>query len=158
MPFNKCSSEINGRIVSGLKADINQFPWFATVRSHTTNGLQSICGGSIISQIFILTAAHCTHGFVSYTIGFGSNILNAPMITMHTTDVIQHIDYNPDNLNNDISMIKLPNPLTFSAQIQSIRLPKMSETASDKFMYAKAQVCGFGRTDDGMYNISCLLC
>lgn len=147
----KCNSEINGRIVNGIKAKTNQFPWFATVRSHTANGLQSVCGGSIISPIFILTAAHCTNGFVSYTIGFGSNTLNEPLLTMHSKIVIQHIDYNEDNLNNDIAMIQLPIPLTFSAQIQAIRMPKISETAPDTFLYQKAQVCGFGRTEDGIY-------
>lgn len=147
--IEKCSLDINGRIVNGIKADTNQFPWFATIRSHTVNGLQSVCGGSIISPIFILTAAHCTHGFVSYTVGFGSNTLNAPVITMHSKIVIQHLDYNPDNLNNDIAMIQLPSPLTFSSQIQAIRMPKISETGPDHFLYTKAQVCGFGRTEDG---------
>lgn len=147
----KCSTL--GRIVNGMQAKDYQFPWYVTVRSHTLDGLQSICGGSIVSPIWILTAAHCTHDFISYTIGFGSNRLNAPLITMHTYDVVEHVHYNSDNLNNDIAMIKLPSPLTFSPIIQSIRLPKLSETGADAFLYAKAQVCGYGRTDERMPTI-----
>lgn len=143
---------INSRIVNGRPASIDQFPWFASVRSHTEHGQQSICGGSIISTEWVLTAAHCTRGFDSFTLGFGSNLLNSPMITMHTRHVIEHIKYNPKLLNYDIALIKLPNPLQYTVKIQAIRLPTVSQAFTrSSLKYAKARVCGYGRTTDGRY-------
>lgn len=48
IPENSVPS-IQQRIVNGTSATIHQFPWFVSVRSQAQNGLQSICGGSLIS-------------------------------------------------------------------------------------------------------------
>lgn len=48
------------RIINGEEARRGQFPYIASLRfRNTLNELQHYCGGSIISQIWILTAAHC---------------------------------------------------------------------------------------------------
>lgn len=137
------------------------FPWFVSVRSHTQNGLQSICGGSVIAPDWVLTAAHCTHGYVSYTLGFGSNDINMPLMSMSANEVIQHSKYNSDNLNYDISVIRLPQMLEFSSRIQAVRLPTMAQTLSGEFHTHMARVCGYGRTSDGecndIYLYICLL-
>lgn len=41
------------RIVNGTTAKVNQFPWFVAVRSYTSRGLKSICGGSLISKSWV---------------------------------------------------------------------------------------------------------
>lgn len=143
--------------MNGSPADEFQFPWFVSVRSHTHGGLQSICGGSILSPMFVLTAAHCTHGYVSYSLGFGSNNINIPMVSMTTTEVIEHSRYNSENLNYDISVIKLPNSLHFSSRIQPVRLPTMAQLKSGDFHTNMARVCGYGRTSDGNFFIFYLL-
>lgn len=137
------------RIVNGSPAGEFQFPWFVSIRSHTQGGLQSICGGSILSKDFVLTAAHCTRGYVSYSLGFGSNNINMPMVAMTATEVIEHSRFNVETLNYDISVIKLPKSLQFSSRIQPVRLPTMTQAKSGNFHSNMARVCGYGRTSDG---------
>ena len=51
--------EITNRIINGQEASPNEYPWqVALVRA---GGHSPICGGSIISDRHILTAAHCTN-------------------------------------------------------------------------------------------------
>ena len=48
------------RIVGGILAELNEFPWMAALVYEESNGEQKIaCGGSLISSNVIMTAAHC---------------------------------------------------------------------------------------------------
>ena len=48
------------RIVGGILAELNEFPWMAALVYEESNGQQKIaCGGSLISSNVIMTAAHC---------------------------------------------------------------------------------------------------
>lgn len=154
--ISPASSSTTNRIVNGKVADEYQFPWFASVRSHTQNGLQSICGGSIIAPNWVLTAAHCTHGYVTYTLGFGSTNINDPMLSMESDQVTEHSKYNSDNLNYDISVIRLPQSLEFSSRIQAVRMPTLAQSISGAFHTSMARVCGYGRTSDGKQFFFCL--
>lgn len=69
---------------------------------------------------------------------------------MTATTKIVHPLYNTANLNNDISLIKLPSAITYTASIQAIRLPTIGQ-ASSPFVNYQAVVSGFGRTSDGKH-------
>lgn len=74
-------------------------------------------------------------------------------MSMHANEVIEHSKYNADNLNYDISVIRLPQMLEFSARIQAVRLPTMAQTLSGEFHTHMARVCGYGRTSDGKFYV-----
>lgn len=49
-----------GLIVGGEKTQVGEFPHMAAVGFRTENGLNKFnCGGSLISEKFVLTVAHC---------------------------------------------------------------------------------------------------
>lgn len=54
------SSYIIKKIINGVEADPSSFPWVVSMRIKTVNGLYiHICGGSLISDQHVITAAHC---------------------------------------------------------------------------------------------------
>ena len=55
--------EINRRIVGGSEANFGQFPWQAQIWTYKPYNDTPIfsCGGTLISDELILTAAHCVH-------------------------------------------------------------------------------------------------
>lgn len=51
--------ENGARVINGQIAQPNQFPWHAIVEGTFLNGNRTLCGGALISNTFVLTAAHC---------------------------------------------------------------------------------------------------
>lgn len=138
------------RIVNGALAAEFQFPWFASIRSHSADGLQTVCGGSIIAADWVLSAAHCTHDFVALTLGFGSVHIDRPHVRLSAAAVIEHPDYDAETLNFDIAVIRLPQRLEWSALVQAIRMPSRRQAANNGAFYSQmARVCGYGRASDG---------
>ncbi len=94
------------RIVGGEKTDIKQHPWQVALQFKGT----FFCGGSIIAQKWILTAAHCFKFSAS-----GGDWRTKAGATNHATmgfwseveRVIVHEKYDPTTYENDIALIKL---------------------------------------------------
>lgn len=69
---------------------------------------------------------------------------------MTSTHSVEHLRYNPETLNYDISVIKLPEVIEYTAHIYAVRLPTLNQARQGQFHTTKARVCGYGRTGDGM--------
>jgi chymotrypsin-like protease len=51
---------IDGQIIGGEEAEIGQFPWQVLLRKDS----EMQCGGSLISDRWVLTAAHCVEELI----------------------------------------------------------------------------------------------
>ncbi|XP_022218649.2 serine protease 1-like [Drosophila obscura] len=144
---------IEGRITNGKDAVENQFPYQVSLSFGSDSG-GWFCGGSIISAEWILTAAHCTSGASSVTIGYGATVRTAPKLsqTVSSGNFIQHASYNSVVLRNDISLIKAP-AVTFSSAINKVVLPSIASSYST-YAGDTAIASGWGKTSDASSTVA----
>ncbi|ROT65797.1 protease [Penaeus vannamei] len=119
----------NTRIVNGTAASVGEYPYQVAVLS-TIAGRQYQCGGSIIKERWILTAAHCFYDLsnnkaTSVDIIYGTIDINGGAGTTVTASrFIDHPGYDSSTYANDIALVELPQPLNYAtdANIQPICL------------------------------------
>jgi secreted trypsin-like serine protease len=115
------------RIVGGQAAGSATWSWAVSINIANTY----LCGGSIISSSWVLTAAHCVNGVTASTITVygGSNIRWSGTQTSVASQVIVHPDYNTETYVNDIALLKLATPLVMTDPfVSQICLPSVSST------------------------------
>ncbi|XP_004928979.1 collagenase isoform X2 [Bombyx mori] len=99
------------RIIGGWLATEGQFPYKVSVRNVSPVGGVSACGGSIIHNEWILTAAHCVARRESFVIRLGLTNLTRPELIMETVEKYVHPDYNVGSTAvqvDEIALLKLP--------------------------------------------------
>ncbi|CAD7012579.1 unnamed protein product [Ceratitis capitata] len=112
------SNTIDGRIVGGKTVDITHHPHQVSMRYksilHAEYAYSHNCGGSIISEWMVVTAAHCVIGKVAsqYQIVAGTNLRRScDGALVPVKEIIMHEDYQPTLYNNDIAIVVLAVPL-----------------------------------------------
>ena len=114
-PDASATDEANvARIVGGESAQPYSWPWIVSVR---LDFLEHICGGSIINEEWILTAAHCFlfPNLTKIHIGIHQLAERAPQIRT-VQQVIRHPRFVPPPQHiNDIALLRLETPLNLSA-------------------------------------------
>ncbi|CAB3376413.1 Hypothetical predicted protein [Cloeon dipterum] len=144
----KVQPTISSQIVGGEAASLGQFPWQANIIINDAY----ICGGSLITSNFVLTAAHCTSPGSTFQVTLGTiKMSNAnppsPAVRLITSVKFTHESYNPNNLNNDIGLLKLPSSVSLSTYINVIKLPPATD-GEVTYAGSTATVSGFGKTSD----------
>ena len=64
------ADEAGDRIIGGESTEVNEYPWQALITMLTPLGTK-ICGGSLISDIWVLTAAHCLEPDLNIDVDLG---------------------------------------------------------------------------------------
>lgn len=126
---NPLLTKQNGRIVGGLPIEIDDAPYQISLQ----DGGSHICGGSIISPNYVLTAAHCTYGrsASSFTIRAGSAFYRNGGVTVQVEEIIQHEDFDYNAIDWDFSLLRLAESLNFTDSIQAVLLPEQDEEVED---------------------------
>uniref|UniRef100_A0A182IYJ5 Uncharacterized protein n=1 Tax=Anopheles atroparvus TaxID=41427 RepID=A0A182IYJ5_ANOAO len=145
----------SSRITNGFEATPGQFPYQIALLSNFGAGT-GLCGGSVLTNNFILTAAHCVVSGATTLANGGTAIMGAhnrnvneatqQRIAFSTGGIIRHPQYSPTNIRNDIAVVRLNSAITYTARIQPARLPARSD--SRQFGGFTGTVSGFGRTSD----------
>ncbi|XP_063233625.1 transmembrane protease serine 9-like [Bacillus rossius redtenbacheri] len=132
------------RIITGTAVSQGDIPWQAFLIMGGTN----LCGGSLISSEWVLTAAHCLDGFNTFQITLGATsrtVAQSGTVSQAAREALIHANWDTNAISNDIGLLRLGSLVTFTNFINAVRLPRISQ-ASVTFEGNAAVVSGFGRT------------
>ncbi|KAL6257052.1 hypothetical protein P5V15_011987 [Pogonomyrmex californicus] len=133
------------KIVGGRLARRGEFPFQVSLQDIKTE--HHFCGGSIINQNYVLTAAHCLteKDIKEISVNVGTTDLTKPHSIYLVASSYIHEEYNASNSwINDIALLKLKTPFVFSSLVSPVPLPIQDQLVSDR---AIGMVSGFGRLD-----------
>lgn len=69
--LEQCGVQVNdNRVVGGTVAEIDDFPWMALLMYRKGNKVEPACGGSLINNRYVVTAAHCADSRFLKTVGY----------------------------------------------------------------------------------------
>jgi len=159
MPQVRCEGQTcSTKAVGGTPAVRNEYPWVVQIYS---NG-QQLCGGSLIDNQYILTAASCLEPSANSRVNpqtvaalrvyLGEykkdSYEEGPLIERNVSIAYLHAQYKPPTQKEspvyDIAVLKLAAPVVFSVRVQPICLDDGSYRL-DTGMF-EGIVAGFGRT------------
>uniref|UniRef100_A0A3B3DUN7 ST14 transmembrane serine protease matriptase n=1 Tax=Oryzias melastigma TaxID=30732 RepID=A0A3B3DUN7_ORYME len=105
------------RIVGGQNAELGEWPWQVSLHFQTQG---HVCGASIISEKWLLSASHCFR--YSYD-GLQSQFSFDAAQSRKVKRIITHPSYNDITYDYDIALMELEEPLEFTKTVQPICLP-----------------------------------
>ncbi|XP_065347834.1 brachyurin-like [Cloeon dipterum] len=143
------SVHLGSRIVGGEESTPGAYPWQVFVEGVANGQAISGCGGTIISDRHVLTAAQCFDGAQIARMYFGSFNITASdepnRVLMETSDFTTHPDFN-SVYDNDIAVITLPRTLELNEFIAVANLPSGADIESD-FIGTEGLLAGWGSPD-----------
>jgi secreted trypsin-like serine protease len=170
-------------IIGGLITSIQYAPYQVSIELNSLSGLPTghLCGGIILSDTWILSAAHC---FCQN--GTASPVFSANMLIIHagSTDqtndnigqriqgllpgvgipILIHPNYNGVTFENDIALIQLSQPLQFNQSVAPIQFANSCNTTesdiaapADGSPGPSAFLTGWGGTSNGSLTPSAIL-
>jgi len=132
---------LNSYIVGGTLAKAHSYPWLVALYSED----RQICGGSIINERWILTAAHCVASGDPLKVKAGAHSLKGKNVQFIKVGKQIFHEWYPDddygNIFNDVAILKLEKPLKFNDNVQPICLPKSGIKLKNGQMFV---VAGWG--------------
>ncbi|KAG8558462.1 hypothetical protein GDO81_017003, partial [Engystomops pustulosus] len=134
------------RVVNGIDARAHSWPWQISLQYQASTGNWAhTCGGTLISDTWVLTAAHCISSTRVYRVFVGKhNLLEEEEGSEAITPekIIVHENWNSFFILNDIALIKLSQPVVRSKTVQPACLPSDGALLANDF---PCYVTGWGR-------------
>ncbi|KAL0860349.1 hypothetical protein ABMA27_009750 [Loxostege sticticalis] len=141
----------SNKITGGEETTVDQYPWLTLIEYlNRDNRIKLLCGGALISNRYVLTAAHCLVGSV-LDVGTPKNVRLGEYDTAHegpdcrpvegggedcTEDIviipiaktIPHAEYSPLTRRHDIGLIRMQQAAPYTDFIRPICLPTVDIT------------------------------
>ncbi len=141
------------RIVNGYQATPGQFPHQVLLEITMPQG-RGVCGGSLLNNEWVITAAHCALSATQFKVSLGAQTFDNPSEPGRVIDItstkIVHPGYSSFGTDNDISLIKLSKKIEFNDRIQPVLFP----TTQDLFVSQDVIASGWGLKFTAAQNVA----
>ncbi|XP_050078066.1 serine protease grass-like [Anopheles maculipalpis] len=158
LDLESCGAYSVDKIAFGKEAKLFQYPWMAQLKPKVGN---FVCGGTLINERYVLTAAHCFKNNNVAIVRLGEFDLSteidcdkhgecapAPQ-DIPIERAILHSSYSARRKVNDIALIRLAEKASYNDNVLPICLPASSAMSTKQTVYF---VAGWGRTEAALYS------
>ncbi|KAJ3621630.1 hypothetical protein MTP99_003744 [Tenebrio molitor] len=128
------------KIVGGFEGNKEDYPYVVSLRSSKND---HFCGGTLIDDQHVVTAAHCIIGDVAKFVVVGSDSLDGGGIRYEIVSKQTHPDYDPQAMRNDIAVLKIVGNEAYKASF-----PKRMQVELSSYE-DPCYVMGWGLTEAG---------
>uniref|UniRef100_A0A8C8S2C7 Peptidase S1 domain-containing protein n=1 Tax=Pelusios castaneus TaxID=367368 RepID=A0A8C8S2C7_9SAUR len=129
-------------VIRGREVKTHSRPYVAYLQI----GSGGSCGGFLIREDVVVTAAHCNCNLGNIFVYLGVQDFMKLEQTWQRIRVrrqIQHPDFNNENLDNDIMLLQLAHDVELTEWVQPIPLPEANHTVR---LGSECSVAGWGKT------------
>ncbi|XP_054089819.1 serine protease grass-like isoform X2 [Zeugodacus cucurbitae] len=154
----ECNRLSGDRVSNGKAATLGQYPFMALLK-YNRDGDQFLCGGTLITSRFVLTAAHCiTQDLFRVRLGEhdtstavdcdDSKRLCLPKTGEYEiAQIFSHPDYSIRRLTHDVALLKLKTEVITQVHIKPICLPISQLVYDQSNTIRHYTIAGWGRTE-----------
>lgn len=138
-------SDSKGRITNGQNIDITAAPYYVQIANRNR---KLFCGGTMVSNITVVTAAHCVDNIDMQQIKVAANAkkINDGGQVRKVVEVHIHPDYDPNTYHADVAVLRVNTPFKKSKGLSPILMCSKPLKDDDEI-----EIVGWGKTvEDGM--------
>jgi len=142
--FSKAShiEEVSTFIIGGSASSTGSDPWIVHLNFYQSG--QLFCGGVIIGEDWVLSAAHCYQPRETFYVvagDYNQNVKEKFETNLEVERILVHPLYNVENHQFDVMMIKLKKKFDWSSSVQPIKISDNTLVEGQN-----CRVCGWGNT------------
>ncbi|KAH0539798.1 hypothetical protein KQX54_008120 [Cotesia glomerata] len=148
IPAGALPQNFHARIINGSDVQAGEIPYQVSLQKTFIDGFH-FCGGSVLNEKYVITAAHCVEGKTAEQIKVvaATTNLEKPNSTHFVAEIIIHEKYNPsDSWKNDIALIKIEDRFEVSAVLKFVPLPIPNQDIPAESV---AVISGWGTLQEG---------